>query len=60
MRELIARLLREEEGQDLVEYVLLVALIGLAVATAFPALVTAMQTVFGNVADELGSAGGSS
>ena len=61
MRELIARLVRDDEGQDLVEYVLLVALIGLAVATAFPAVVTAIQGVFGRVASGLGgsSSGGS-
>ena len=53
MRELIARLVREDEGQDLVEYVLLVALIGLAVATAFPAVVTAIQGVFGRVSSRL-------
>jgi Flp pilus assembly pilin Flp len=53
MRELIARLVHEDEGQDLVEYVLLVALIGLAVATAFPAVVTAIQGVFGRVTDRL-------
>jgi Flp pilus assembly pilin Flp len=34
MRNLIARFLRDEEGQDLVEYVLLVSLIALAVAAA--------------------------
>jgi Flp pilus assembly pilin Flp len=53
MRELIARLVREDEGQDLVEYVLLVALIALGVATAFPAVVTAMQNVFGRVTTRL-------
>ena len=36
MRKFIARLLRDDEGQDLVEYVLLVSLIALAVAAAFP------------------------
>ena len=36
MRKLIARLLRDDEGQDLVEYVLLISLIALAVAAAFP------------------------
>ena len=32
----LARLWKEEEGQDLIEYVLLVALVGLAVAATFP------------------------
>jgi pilus assembly protein Flp/PilA len=49
MRTFIARLLRDEEGQDLVEYVLLVALIALAVSAGFPAVVTAIRGVFDRV-----------
>ena len=53
MRELIARLVREDEGQDLVEYVLLVSLIGLALVTAFPTVTTAISGVFNRVRDGL-------
>jgi Flp pilus assembly pilin Flp len=47
MRKLMARFLRDEEGQDLVEYVLLISLIALAVAAAFPAVRDAMLAIFG-------------
>jgi Flp pilus assembly pilin Flp len=53
MRKLIAELLRDDSGQDLVEYVLLVSLIGLAVAAAFPPVITAITNVFTRVQAEL-------
>ena len=46
MKSLIVRLLREDDGQDLVEYVLLVSLIALAVALAFPPVTAAITGVF--------------
>jgi pilus assembly protein Flp/PilA len=49
MRTLMARLLRDDEGQDLVEYVLLVSLIALAVAAAFPPVTNAITAVFNGV-----------
>lgn len=58
MRKLIARLLRDDEGQDLVEYVLLVSLIALAVAAAFPPVTTAITGVFNSVATAVGGGGG--
>jgi pilus assembly protein Flp/PilA len=58
MRNLITRLLRDDEGQDLVEYVLLISLIALAVATAFPPVRDAIIGVFDNVSDALGGGGG--
>jgi Flp pilus assembly pilin Flp len=57
MRTLIARLLRDEEGQDLVEYVLLVSLIALAVAAAFPPVTTAITAVFTSVATAVSGGG---
>jgi Flp pilus assembly pilin Flp len=53
MRELIARLVREDEGQDLVEYVLLISLIGLALVSAFPTVRDAISGVFDRVASGL-------
>jgi Flp pilus assembly pilin Flp len=53
MQDLIARLVREDEGQDLVEYVLLVSLIGLALVTAFPTVTDAIRGVFNRVATGL-------
>jgi Flp pilus assembly pilin Flp len=58
MRKLITRFLRDEEGQDLVEYVLLISLIALAVAAAFPPVTSAITAVFGGVSAALGGGGG--
>jgi Flp pilus assembly pilin Flp len=59
MRKLMTRLLRDEEGQDLVEYVLLISLVALAVITAFPALRTAITEAFGRVAEQINATPGS-
>jgi pilus assembly protein Flp/PilA len=47
--KLIARFVRETEGQDLIEYALLAALIGVVVAGAMTALAGSISTQFGNV-----------
>ncbi len=57
MRKFIARLLRDDEGQDLVEYVLLVSLIALAVAAAFPPVTNAIIGVFNSVGATIGGGG---
>jgi Flp pilus assembly pilin Flp len=49
MKSLIVRLLQEEDGQDLVEYVLLVSLIGLAVTVGISLVATAVTRVFNAV-----------
>lgn len=46
MRKFITRFVRDDEGQDLVEYVLLISLIALAVAAAFPPVTAAITGVF--------------
>ena len=46
MKQLFARLWRDEEGQDLIEYALLIALITLVAFVAFPPLGAAIKTVF--------------
>ena len=43
---IMKKLWKEEEGQDLIEYALLVSLIGLVVAAAFPPLGNAIEGVF--------------
>jgi Flp pilus assembly pilin Flp len=53
MRTFIKRFVRDDEGQDLVEYVLLVSLIALAVAAAFPPVTTAISAVFTRVQTSL-------
>jgi Flp pilus assembly pilin Flp len=47
MRTLIGRFVREEEGQDLVEYALLVGFIGLVAVAGVTALGTAINTYYG-------------
>lgn len=46
MKNFMLRLWKEEEGQDLIEYVLLVALIALLVAVGFPAVANAINAQF--------------
>jgi len=46
-------LLNREEGQDLVEYALLVALIALVAVTGVKAVATAVNTVFSNISATL-------
>ena len=58
MKKFIVRFLRDDEGQDLVEYVLLISLIGLAVAAAFPPVTSAITSVFTAVGTRLGGGGG--
>jgi pilus assembly protein Flp/PilA len=50
LQTLVAR----EEGQDLVEYALLVALIALAAITGVSKVATAVNTVFTNISSSLG------
>jgi pilus assembly protein Flp/PilA len=47
---------RQEEGQDLLEYALLVALIALIAIGAVGAAGTSVSTIFQNIADQLGAA----
>jgi Flp pilus assembly pilin Flp len=47
------RLWREEEGQDLTEYALLLVLIALAVAAVLPAFANALRSVFNNASSNL-------
>lgn len=46
MKTFIARFLRDDEGQDLVEYALLVAVIALIVAAAVPPVGQAISNIF--------------
>lgn len=46
-------LAKNERGQDLVEYALLIALISLTVITSVKGVATAVNTVFSNVSNSL-------
>lgn len=54
----LARLWKEEEGQDLIEYVLLIALIALAGLVGFPGVSGTIASVFTNTGTCLKSANG--
>jgi pilus assembly protein Flp/PilA len=56
MRRLIARFVRETEGQDLIEYALLAALIGVVVATAMTALASSISTEFNDIGTKVTTA----
>ena len=49
MSSLLCRFVREDDGQDLVEYAMLIALIALAVVAGVGALATAINTQYNNI-----------
>ena len=53
MKNLVMRLWKEEEGQDLVEYALLVALVALAATAGMNVLATKINTTFTNLGASL-------
>ena len=53
MKAILARLWKEEEGQDLIEYALLIVLMSLAAIGSIGGLATAVNNVFANAAANL-------
>ena len=53
MKNLINRFVREEEGQDLIEYSLLAALISVACITIMGLVATEIQAVFQIIIDAM-------
>jgi pilus assembly protein Flp/PilA len=49
VKNLMIRFVREEAGQDVVEYALLAAFISIVAATIFSNIGTDLKTIFGNV-----------
>jgi pilus assembly protein Flp/PilA len=49
------QILKDENGQDLIEYALVVALIAFAATAGMSSLATAINTAFGNIGTKLGS-----
>jgi pilus assembly protein Flp/PilA len=56
MKTFLMRLWKEEEGQDLVEYGLLVALVALAATVGMNSLATAINSTFSNLGVRLTTA----
>ena len=53
MKELLLRLYRDEDGQDLTEYALLLVLVALAAIASMQTLSNAITTVFSTAATNL-------
>jgi pilus assembly protein Flp/PilA len=56
MGNVLKQLWQEEEGQDLIEYALLVALVALAATAGMSSLANAINTTFGQLGNDLNSA----
>ena len=56
MKETLMRLWRDEAGQDLTEYALLMVLVALAAVTTMGTLANAIKNVFSNAATNLSTA----
>jgi pilus assembly protein Flp/PilA len=56
MKNIVKRLWKEEEGQDLVEYGLLLVLVALVAVTTMKTLSSAIANVFSTAATNLSSA----
>ncbi|HEV2387837.1 MAG TPA: hypothetical protein VGS20_11345 [Candidatus Acidoferrales bacterium] len=57
MKNMLRRLWQEEEGQDLVEYALLVVLVALGAVVAMKSLASAISDAFQNASQNLTSNG---
>jgi Flp pilus assembly pilin Flp len=57
MKSLLVRLLHEEQGQDLVEYALIVAAVGLALITTVNQLSAGIVSLYQSITGDLSSIG---
>ena len=57
MKQLLANLIREEDGQDLVEYALIVAAVGLALITTVNQLSQGIVSLYQSITGDLSSIG---
>ena len=57
MKQLLIRLIRDEQGQDLVEYALIVAAVGLALITTVNTLSGAIVSLYSSITQGLSSIG---
>ena len=56
MKQLLKNLMTEESGQDLIEYALVAALVGLGSVTAMNGLASSIANTFGGVGNALTNA----
>jgi Flp pilus assembly pilin Flp len=54
MRQLIARLVRDDRGQDLIEYAFLAIFVALAVTVGLQAIADGVNTGFSNIGTQVG------
>jgi len=57
MRKLLFEFLKEEQGQDLVEYALIVAAVGLALITTVNSLSQGVASLYSSITADLASIG---
>ena len=57
MKELLLRFIREDDGQDLVEYALIVAAVGLALITTVNQLSQGIVSLYQSITGDLSSIG---
>jgi len=57
MKNLLKRFIREDQGQDLIEYAFLAVFIALAVGAAIQLVGTNMNTRMSNIAEQVGPSG---
>jgi pilus assembly protein Flp/PilA len=57
MKELVVRFLQDEQGQDLVEYALIVAAVGLALITTVNQLSQGVVSLYQSITGDLSSIG---
>ncbi|MEO7193054.1 MAG: Flp family type IVb pilin [Vicinamibacterales bacterium] len=55
MKTFLTRFIREDEGQDLIEYAFLAVFIALVVTVALGTLGTSLNTKFSNIATQVSS-----
>jgi Flp pilus assembly pilin Flp len=59
MKNVIMRFIREDEGQDLIEYAFLAVFIALAVTVGLQAVATGINNQMSNIGSQVGTGGGS-
>ena len=60
MKALLVRFIRDEQGQDLVEYALIVAAVGLALITTVNQLSQGVVSLYSSITQDLSSIGATS